>query len=106
MFGIIDELNAENGSNYKLAVLKKHADNELFKRVLKMAYDKVAFTYGVTMKNVDTYEPTDIQPLEYALDILENKLCIHASLHKKSRMRIRDRPMLRRNRLLSATVGS
>ena len=49
---IIEELNIENGSNYKISVLKKHQDNELLQRVLKMAYDKVTFTYGISMKNI------------------------------------------------------
>ena len=35
IFKILEELNAENGSNYKMATLKKYSDNELLKRVLK-----------------------------------------------------------------------
>ncbi len=49
---IIEELNLENGTKYKESVLVKHKNNELFKRVLKMTYDKVIYTYGVTMKNI------------------------------------------------------
>jgi hypothetical protein len=49
---IIEEINLQNGSNYKIDILKKHSENELFKRVLKMTYDNVIFTYGITMKNV------------------------------------------------------
>jgi len=73
---IIDELNQENGSNFKMAVLKKYNDNELLKRVLKMTYDKVSFTYGVTMKNVTISDELEgnPQPLEWALDMLESRL--------------------------------
>lgn len=53
IYDIIEELNKENGKIYKMDVLRKHADNELLKRVLKMAYDKVTYTYGITLKNID-----------------------------------------------------
>lgn len=53
IYDIIDELNQENGSNYKMDVLRKHSDNELLKRVLKMTYDRATYTYGITLKNVD-----------------------------------------------------
>jgi DNA ligase-1 len=77
IYNIIQELNAENGSNYKMDVLRKHADNELLQRVLKMTYDKVDFTYGVTMKNVSTdveYKTISIS-LTSALNTLENDFC-------------------------------
>jgi DNA ligase-1 len=77
IYDIIQELNAENGSNYKMDVLRKHADNELLQRVLKMTYDKVDFTYGVTMKNVSTdveYKTISIS-LSSALNTLENDFC-------------------------------
>lgn len=75
IYDIIQELNQENGSNYKLAVLKKHKDNELLQRVLKMTYDTVEFTYGITMKNIK-YTPESQREesldLEFALYHLEN----------------------------------
>jgi DNA ligase-1 len=77
IYNIIQELNAENGSNYKMDVLRKHADNELLQRVLKMTYDKVDFTYGVTMKNVSTdveFKTISIS-LSSALNTLENDFC-------------------------------
>lgn len=77
IYGIIQELNADNGSNYKMDVLRKHADNELLKRVLKMTYDTVAFTYGVTLKNVDhpgfERESTNQRTLTEALDCVEKQ---------------------------------
>ncbi len=72
---IINELNQSNSANYKLDVLKKYQDNELLKRVLKMTYDRVVYTYGVTMKNVKV--PDQFQgsiTLEQALDIFEHEL--------------------------------
>jgi len=71
---IIEELNADNGTNYKLEILKKHKDNALFTRVLKMAYDKVTHTYGITLKNIDQppFDSTKItMHLEEALDMLD-----------------------------------
>jgi len=79
MIKIIDELNLENGSNYKKEVLTKHKDNELLQRVLKMTYDRVTFTYGITMKNVDIESQTiiDGEPLNLSqmLDSLEDYYC-------------------------------
>ena len=77
IYEIIEELNAENGSNYKMDVLRKYSDNELLKRVLKMTYDRATFTYGVTMKNVDVPPINSMPPaggtLEWALDVLEKE---------------------------------
>ena len=75
IYNIIQELNENNSSNYKLEVLKKYQDNELLKRVLKMTYDKVQYNYYVTMKNVKKPDKHygDIT-LEDALDSLEFEL--------------------------------
>lgn len=50
---ILAEMNLSNGLNHKMAVLKKYKDHAELKRVLKLAYDKAAFTYGLSEKNVD-----------------------------------------------------
>ena len=71
---ILKEMNESNSSNYKLDILKKYSDNELLKRVLKMTYDKVQYTFGVTMKNVRAGSSENTQTLDWALDILENKI--------------------------------
>jgi DNA ligase-1 len=76
VYDIIQELNADNGSNYKMDVLRKHADNELLQRVLKMTYDKVDFTYGITMKNIDPLPASDDNvkfTLSDALDVLRDQ---------------------------------
>jgi hypothetical protein len=51
VFDIINELNIENGSNYKLSVLKKYTDHKQLQRVLQMTHDRVKFTYGLSMKH-------------------------------------------------------
>ena len=75
MYSIIQDFNLTNGTNDKIAKLKKYKDNELFTRILEMAYDKVRFTYGVTMKNVVTsraIKNPPYMPLETALDHLNH----------------------------------
>lgn len=75
MIDIINELNASNSTNHKIDVLKKHKENVEFTRILKMAYDKVTFTYGVTIKRIDIPDGAcGNMPLELALDVLEYKL--------------------------------
>lgn len=79
---IVEELNASNSSNHKVAVLKKHKDNALLQRVLKMTYDKVIYRYYLTMNH--WYKKLGSNPfpvtenvttsLEQALDFLEHKL--------------------------------
>jgi len=75
IYQILQELNKENGSNYKIKVLQKYNNNELLKRVLRMTYDTVAYTYGITMKNIE-YTPEaqleDDLDLEFALYHLES----------------------------------
>ena len=68
---ILEELNLENGTNYKLNILEKYKDNELLKRVLKQCYDRVAFTFGVTMKNVKGGSSKNTQSLSWGLDQLD-----------------------------------
>lgn len=70
---ILTELNENNGSNYKIDVLKKYKDNELLKRVFKMALDKVTHTYGI--KKIPEHTPMSGRPisLEQALNLLENE---------------------------------
>lgn len=77
---IINELNIENGSNYKLAVLKKYTDHKLLQRVLQMTYDRVKYTYGLSAKRWLTNEEIYKDPpvlhttLEMALDFMADAL--------------------------------
>lgn len=79
IFNIICELNKENGSNYKMSVLKKYQDNQILKTVLKMTYDHVVFNYGVgktTLEKIDhdnLIEHSCNLSVENLLDILENE---------------------------------
>jgi len=70
IFGILEEMNLENGSNYKKEVVKKHLDNKLFQRVVSAALDKVKYTYSVTMKNVKAGSSENTEDLEWGLDQL------------------------------------
>ena len=70
IYDIIQELNLENGSNYKLSILKKYKDNELFQRVLKMTYDTVVYNYYI--KKIPSFVPSgNNYILEHSLDLLE-----------------------------------
>lgn len=67
---ILAELNESNSTLHKLAVLEKYKDNELLQRVLKMTYDRVAYTYGVTLTQIEKFEPKEVEipfDLEFAL---------------------------------------
>jgi DNA ligase-1 len=83
---ILSELNESNSTNHKLATLKKYKNDELLKRVLKMTYDNVEFTYGVTVPQVEKFASSSttntLTPgttsLEYALDVLEEQLSTRA----------------------------
>lgn len=70
---IFEELNLNNGTTYKIDVLKKHSDNELLKRVFKMALDKVAYNYYI--RKIPDYIPASnpSDSLESALDFIENE---------------------------------
>ena len=71
IYSILKEMNLENGSNYKKEVVKKYLDNKIFQRVVKMALDKVAYTYGITLKNVNSTEANGSKDLEWGLNQLE-----------------------------------
>ena len=49
------EVNLENGSNYKIELLKKY-QNPLLQKILKMAYDRVSYVYGVSLNSVKNFE--------------------------------------------------
>ena len=73
IIAIIDELNEQNGSNYKLGVLKKHKENVLLQRVLQMTQDRVKFTYGLSMKQWNKGDKRDAifaenKTVKYTLD--------------------------------------
>lgn len=73
IYNIIEELNESNGSIHKMDVLRKHEDNKLLQRVLKMTYDSCAFTYGITMRNIEyvANSAPKNKTIEEVLDIVE-----------------------------------
>lgn len=76
---ILSEINASNSTNHKLSVLKQYRDVPILQRVLKMAYDTVDFTYGITVPQVEKFAPSRVTSntpidLSGALDILQNDL--------------------------------
>ena len=81
MKATIIEIQDATGTNDKLAVLTKNKHNKLLQRLLKMTYDKVAFTYGVTMKSVNSFEYLEedeskpLLTLTEALDLIESNMC-------------------------------
>lgn len=79
VYEILKELNLENGSKFKIDVLKKHKDNDLLKKVLKMTYDHVRFNFGVgkvTLAKIGFPETENpVLSLENALGVLEEKFC-------------------------------
>ena len=75
ILNIIKELRANPSSKAKEAILKANSNNELLKKVLKYAYDKVHFTYGVTVANIEKHplhESTNMDMFEF-LDKLANR---------------------------------
>ena len=74
---IIAEINESNSTNHKIAVLKKYQDNAVLQRVLKMTYDRVDFTYGMSIEQIEKFKgvPSGTTNLIYVLDKIEEKLC-------------------------------
>ena len=73
----LNEINANNSTNYKLDILKKYKDSELIKRILKMTHDNVVYNYGIgktTLQKMDLTKNTNELTIIDALDFLENKL--------------------------------
>ncbi len=51
-YHIIEELNLSNSSKYKRKVLQKYADDFVLRIVMGLTYDKVTYTYGITLDKV------------------------------------------------------
>jgi len=67
----IKKMNETNSTNDKIATLTSYKSDTLVQRVLKMTYDKVAYSFGVTMKNVRAGSSENTIELPEALDYLE-----------------------------------
>ena len=76
---ILTEVNLENGSNHKKAVFTANKGDKLLQRVLKMTYDKVAYTYGLSLDGADKHKKSADTglvgaTLEQALNYMEDFL--------------------------------
>jgi DNA ligase-1 len=76
MYNIIQEFNKTNSTNDKREVCKKYKDNVQFIEVFQKAYDKVKWTWGITLKNIQPYKSTNNLGLNYAIIEIEK-------LHKR-----------------------
>lgn len=77
LYDFLKEINENNSTNYKLEVLGKYKDSEIVKRVLKMAYDKVSYNYGIgktTLQKMEIKNLDNSKSIFDALDFIENKL--------------------------------
>ena len=88
---ILAELNESNSTNHKIAVLKKYEHHDRLKQVLQMTYDQVAFTYGMSLEQIEKFPAAETEPLmldEALAAILYNfcnrKVTGHAALHLAS----------------------
>lgn len=77
---ILTQLRDMTSTSAKLDLMREHSDNRTLQRVLRMAYDTVAFTYGVRLDRVRAFTdgasptPPTITDLDDTLDRLE-QLC-------------------------------
>ena len=75
MIHIIQRLRAASGSNRKLTILRKEADNEAWKKVLVAMYDD-SINYGVSAPHDFTFieEPIDVDQLLSHLSLLSSRV--------------------------------
>lgn len=74
IYEILDELRAENRTKYKLLILKEYEDREDLKRLLKLTYDKVVYTYGIGIKRIPNVTAIGNEDIMWGLDMIESKL--------------------------------
>lgn len=77
VYNILQELNENNSSNYKLDVLKKYKDNLELQRVLAFANDKVKYNFVIGKTSLEKLviqeNKGETKTLGWALDILEHE---------------------------------
>lgn len=113
---IINEIAAIGSTKEKEAIIRRHKDNELLKRVFKLTYDGKFQYYIKKWNNPDCYLPNAAQfSLNSALDVLENlfatrKITGNAALDKLSatlqRMHESDREVLKKVLLRDLRCGA
>jgi len=70
MIKLLKQLRADASKNNKLAILRENIDNQELKKLLAMTYDKVTYTYGITLKNIK-YTPERLYKTGHKLTLLE-----------------------------------
>ncbi|AKU43868.1 DNA ligase [Citrobacter phage Merlin] len=113
---IINEIASIGSTKEKEAIIRRHKDNELLKRVFKLTYDGKFQYYIKKWNNPDCYLPNATQfSLNSALDVLENlfatrKITGNAALDKLSatlqRMHESDREVLKKVLLRDLRCGA
>jgi len=53
MYDIINKIRNTNSTKEKVNILKQHVDNKLLRQILSMTYDKVVYSYGITLKTIE-----------------------------------------------------
>ncbi len=75
IYSILLEFNKSNSTLDKREVCKKYKDNKLFVKVVRLALDKVKYTFGISTKNINAGVSKNTNSLEWALNILETDFC-------------------------------
>lgn len=68
---ILNEFNESNSLLYKRKIMNKYKDNENFIEIFQKTYDKVKWTWGITLKNIPSYVSKNDLGINYALKEIE-----------------------------------
>lgn len=68
---ILNEFNQNNSLNYKRSVCKKYKDNLLFIETFVKTYDRVKWTWGISLKRIGEFVTTGTHSFEWGLKELE-----------------------------------
>jgi len=82
IFFFLEEINLENGANYKLGVLEKYKNSDFLKEVLQKTYDKVQWTYGVKNKVIDKSLELISSDPDFSIEI-EERVKMLEKLHNR-----------------------
>ena len=71
---ILEKLANTTSNKVKVSILTEHAGNDRLKNVFKFAYDRVTYTYGVSVKTVLEYpDPEPVSDMFTLLEDLANR---------------------------------
>ena len=77
---IVDEISAESSNNNKITILKKNADNEEFKKLLKFVYDDFIRT-GLSVKTLNETPRSSVVTTDYTGDYTLDGLMNYITEH-------------------------